>query len=124
MKAVLFTGVECPKCPAARKALREAAKELGWVEGRDFVEKLIDGDKLELGKAVEFDGEKMHVVGSESEINEGNVPAVLAGGDFAIEALMHQIASTPSLVLNEGMVFRGSVPEKDELVKEIKRVSE
>lgn len=37
------------------------------------------------------------------------------------EALMFQVTSTPSIALGENTVFFGTVPEKEELKKEIKK---
>lgn len=116
MKLILYTGTNCPKCPAARKVVREAAKELGWEEGKDFVEKLIDGTELE-GK-VELEGEVYNIVRKEEEIKE--TPSAVVGEDVSIEALMHQIASTPSIVINDEPVFIGEVPTKEELLQAIK----
>lgn len=39
----------------------------------------------------------------------------------ALDALQLQIASTPSIVLDDEVLFRGDVPSKEELVKEIKK---
>lgn len=124
MKLILFTGVHCPKCPGARKLVRQAAKELGWIEGKDFVEKLIDGQNIKTPSVVELEGNKMHVISSCDEITANNVPAAIGGSDLTIEALMYQIASTPSIVINERAVFKGEVPSKEELLKEIKKVEE
>ncbi len=124
MKLILFTGINCPKCPNARKLVRQAAKELGWIEGKDFVEKLIDGQDLKTPSITELEGNKLHVVSSEDEITKDNVPAAIGGKDLTVEALMYQIASTPSIVINERAVFKGEVPSKDELLKEIKKVEE
>ena len=38
-----------------------------------------------------------------------------------IEALQMQIASTPSIVIDEDVVFRSNIPEKEELIAEIKK---
>ena len=122
MKLILFTGIHCPKCPQARKLIREVAKELGWIEGKEFVEKLIDGQDLKTQSVVELEGNKMHIVYSENEITKDNVPAVIGGKDSTVEALMYQIASTPSIVIDERAVFKGNSPSKEELLKEIKKV--
>jgi len=124
VKLVLFTGVHCPKCPQARMVVRQAAKELGWIEGKDFVEKLIDGQNLKTPSIVEIEGSKMHIVSSEDEITTGNIPAAICGKDLAVEALMYQIASSPAIVINERAVFKGNSPSKEELLKEIKKVEE
>ena len=42
LKLVLYTGTNCPRCPGAREVVREVAKEVGWTEGKEFVEKNID----------------------------------------------------------------------------------
>lgn len=117
MKLILYTGKSCPNCPTARKVVREVAKELGLVEGRDFVEKLIDGRDLKPGN-IELDGQSFNTVTSEADIEK--VPAILVGEDFSIEALMHQVASTPSIVINEEPVFVGRAPKREELLKAIK----
>ncbi len=41
--------------------------------------------------------------------------------DKMIEALQMQIASTPSIVIDEDVVFRSSIPAKEELMAEIKK---
>lgn len=116
---ILYTGTKCPKCPPARKVLRGAAKELGWTEGKDFVEKLIDGADLKPG-TMKLEGEKYHLVNTASEIAPDKTPAALAGEDFSMEALMYQVASTPSFVIEEEAVFVSQVPTKEELIKAIK----
>lgn len=50
MKLILYTGVKCPKCPGSRKVVREVANELGWKEGTDFVEKIVDSDNVKKRK--------------------------------------------------------------------------
>ena len=124
MRLILFTGVKCPKCPKARKLVRQAAKELGWIEGKDFVEKLIDGQDLKTPSIVEIEGNKMHIVSSEDEITARNIPAAIGGKDLTVEALMYQIVSSPAIVINERAVFKGNIPSKEELLKEIKKVEE
>ncbi len=116
MKLILYTGTKCHKCPAAREVVREVAKELGWKEGVDFVEKLIDG--IELEGEVELEGEKYHIVKSPEDIKES--PSAVVGEDISVEALMFQIASTPSIVFNEEPVFIGDVPTKEKLLEIIK----
>lgn len=116
---ILYTASKCPKCPAARKLLREVARELGWIEGKDFVEKLVDGADLKPGKMV-LEGEKYNLVASAEDITLQKVPAALVGDDFAVEALMYQIASTPSIVIDEEAVFVSHVPTKEELISAIK----
>jgi len=39
-----------------------------------------------------------------------------------ITALMYNVISTPSIALNEEVLFRGEIPDKKELVKTIKRI--
>lgn len=117
---ILYTGTQCPKCPAARHVVREVAKELGWVEGKDFVEKLIDGQDIKPGE-IELEGEKFIVVRKPEEIDASKGPHVLAGEDFSIEALMYQIASTPSIVYNDEPIFIGKVPTKEELLSAINK---
>jgi len=124
VKLILFTGIHCPRCPQARKVVRQVAKELGWIEGKDFVEKLIDGQDLKTPSIAEFEGSKMHIVSSEDEIIASNIPAAIGRKDLTVEALMYQIASTPAIVIDEMAVFKGEVPSKDELLKEIKKVKE
>lgn len=115
----LYTGTKCPKCPPARKVLREAAKELGLVEGKDFVEKLVDGTDLKPGE-MKLEGEKYNLVTSVEGITQDKTPAALVGDDFSLEALMYQIASTPSFVIEEEAVFISQVPTKEELIKAVK----
>lgn len=124
MKLILFTGIHCPKCPEARNVVRQIAKELGWTEGKDFVENLIDGQNLKTPSVVELEGNEMYVVSSCDEITANNVPAAIGGKDLTIEALMYQIASTPAIVIDERAVFKGEIPSKEELLKEIKKVEE
>lgn len=118
MKLILYTGKTCPNCPAARAIVREVVKELGLVEGMDFIEKLIDGRDLKAG-SIELDGRGFNAVTSEKDIAE-KAPAILVGEDFSIEALMHQVASTPAIVINGEAVFVGYAPKKEELLKAIK----
>lgn len=116
---ILYTASKCPKCPGARKVVRETAKELNWTEGKDFVEKLVDGAEMKPGQAV-MEGEKYNLVASAQDITPQNIPAALVGDDFALEALMYQIASTPSIVVEEEAVFVSHVPTKEELLAAIK----
>ena len=116
---ILYTGTHCPKCPDARKVVREVAKELGWIEGKDFVEKLIDGQDIKPGE-FELEGEKFIVVKTPEEIDPQKGQHILAGDDFSIEALTYQIASTPSIVFNEQPIFNGKVPSKEELLEAVK----
>ncbi len=116
---ILYTGVKCPHCPEARKVLRDAARELKWKEGKDFVEKIIDGEDLKKGEHV-LEGQKYNFVYSENEISEEKTPSAVVGKDFSMEALMHQVASTPSFVFEEEAIFISHVPTKDELLNAIK----
>jgi hypothetical protein len=116
---ILYTASKCPKCPAARKLVREVAKELGWSEGKDFVEKLVDGAGLEPGKTI-LEGEKYNLVTSAEDITSQKTPAALVGDDFVVEALMYQIASTPSIVIEDEAVFVSQIPTKEELMAAIK----
>ncbi|PKM92031.1 MAG: hypothetical protein CVU81_02695 [Euryarchaeota archaeon HGW-Euryarchaeota-1] len=50
-KIILYTGVQCPRCPRARAILRDFAKANGLKESIDFVEKTIGGED----KAVFFE---------------------------------------------------------------------
>ncbi|UCG95937.1 MAG: thioredoxin family protein [archaeon] len=100
--------------------VREVARELGWKEGKDFVEKLIDGGNLKPGIS-KLEGEKYHLVSSPEDINPESTPAAIVG-DFVIEALTYQIASTPSIVINEEAAFIGTIPTKEELLEAIGRV--
>jgi hypothetical protein len=118
MRVILYTATKCPKCPAFRRLLREAAGELGLREGIDFVEKLIDGGRVAPGSKVELDGEELHIVNSPADIKE--TPAAVGGRDFTIEALRYQIASTPSLVVDGELAFVGEVPSKEELLEKLK----
>jgi len=114
---ILYTGTKCPKCPDAREIVRKVAKKKGWKEGKDFVEKLIDAADLKPG-TMDLEGKKYHLVTSVDEISQENTPAALIG-DFAIEALTYQIASTPSIVINEEAFFIGQIPSEEELTKAI-----
>jgi len=118
MKLILYTGKSCPNCPAARDIVREVAKELDLKEGKEFVEKLIDGQDLKKG-TIELDGKIFNTATSEEDIVE-KAPAILVGEDFSIEALMHQVASTPSIVINDEPVFVGRAPKREELLNAIK----
>lgn len=119
MKAILFTATICPKCPQFRKLLRETAQELGLKEGKDFVEKLIDGDKVEAGSKAEIEGEEFYI--ADSIINIKETPAVIGGHDLTLEALQYQIASTPALVIDGEPAFVGEVPSKEELIQKLKK---
>ncbi|MBN2251958.1 MAG: thioredoxin family protein [Candidatus Altiarchaeota archaeon] len=116
MKAILYTAVKCPKCPAYRKLLREAAKELDLVEGRDYVEKLIDGESVKPGKIV-LDGQEYNIVESAEDVKE--TPAAVCG-DNTIEALQYQVASTPAIVIDDELAFIGDLPGKEELKEKLK----
>lgn len=113
---ILYTGVHCSKCPAARKVVREVAEELKWAEGKDFIEKLIDGNNLE--GTVDLEGEKYNIVKKAEDVRES--PSAVVGDDIIVEALMFQIASTPSIVFNEDPIFIGEIPTKEQLLKAIK----
>ena len=117
-KLILFTGTSCPRCPEARTIVREVARELDLKEGKDFVEKLIDGSKLEVGSEAEIDGCKLWIVSSEDEIEK--TPAAIGGRDLTIEALTYQIASTPAIIIDDELAFIGEVPTKEELIKRLK----
>jgi len=119
MKAILFTATKCPNCPGFRKVLREVAQELGLKEGKDFVEKLIDGDKVETGLKADIEGEKFYVADSPENIKE--TPAVIGGQDLTLEALQYQVASTPALVIDGEIAFVGEAPTKEELIQKIKK---
>ena len=41
--------------------------------------------------------------------------------EHMIEALQMQIASTPSIVLDDDVLFRGEIPTKEELIKEVEK---
>ena len=120
MRLILYTGTNCPKCPGAREVVREVCKELGMVEGKDFVEKIIDGKDIEVPIDKELDGKMIHLVKSAEDITPENTPAALAGEDYTIEALMHQIASTPSVVIDGKAAIKGKVPTKEELMELLK----
>lgn len=113
MKITLFTATKCPNCPKFRRLLRETTKELGLVEGKDFIEKLIDGDKVTPGTKAEIDGEELYIVDSPENIKE--TPAAVGGQDLTIEALQYQVASTPTLVIDGEVAFVGEVPSREEL---------
>jgi len=118
MKLILFTATKCPNCPKFRRLLRETAKELGLEEGKDFVEKLIDGDKVTPGSKVEIDGEELYIVDSAENIKE--IPAAIGGRDFTLDALRYQVASTPALVVNGELAFVGEVPSKEKLLEKLR----
>lgn len=120
MRLILYTGTSCPKCPAARKMVREVCKEIGWKEGKDFVEKLVDGKDLAPGPIV-LEGENFTIVRYPEQISEENTPAVVGCDDFSLEALMYQIASTPSIVIDDIPRFISKVPTKEELLKALGR---
>jgi len=42
-------------------------------------------------------------------------------GDNLINALQHQIASTPSILIDEQVEFIGEIPAKDELIQKLKK---
>ena len=120
MKAVLFTSTRGPKCPKFRKILREAAKELGLVEGIDYVEKLIDGEKVKPGVKAKLEGTDYYIVDSETDIKQTELPAAIGGTDNMLEALQYQVASTPALVINDEVAFIGEIPTKEELINRLK----
>ncbi len=118
-RLILYTATQCPRCPVARKLVRDVAKELGMVEGRDFIEKLVDGENLKPGTIAELDGGKIHIVASGKDIKPENTPAAVGGQDLAIEALMHQIASTPAIVIDDALAF-AKTPTKEKLIARLK----
>lgn len=120
MDVILYTSTRCPKCPAFRKLLRECAKELGLEEGKDFVEKLIDGDKVKAGEKTVLEGEEYYVASSEDEIKE--TPAVIGGQDHMLEALQYQVASTPALIVNGELMYVSQIPEKKELLEKLAEI--
>ena len=117
---ILYTSIKCPKCPGARKLVREVAKELGWIEGKQFVEKLVDGADLKPGLIV-LEGENYTIVNYPEQITEEHTPAAVVGEDVSLEALMSQIASTPSIVIDGVPRFISDVPTKEELLKALGR---
>lgn len=121
MKAILYTSTRCPKCPQFRKLLREAAAELGWIEGTDYVEKLIDGENVETGKKVMLEGEEIYIADSPENIKE--TPAAIGGENRTIEALQYQVASTPALVVDDELEFVGEVPSKETLLEKLRNVN-
>lgn len=110
----------CPKCPAARKVVREVCKELGWIEGKQFVEKLVDGTDLSPGSIV-LEGEKYTIVNYVEQITPENSPAAVVGEDISLEALTYQIASTPSIIIDGVPRFISQIPTKEELLKALGR---
>ncbi|MBW3015417.1 thioredoxin family protein [Candidatus Woesearchaeota archaeon] len=77
MKLTVFTGKNCPKCPAAKELCEEIAKEKGMeYEVKDIEENMF-------------------------------------------EALQLQIASTPTILLNDNILFRSDPPTKEELIQAI-----
>ena len=121
MDIILYTSTSCPKCPGFRKLLREAAGELGLKEGKDFVEKLIDGEDLTPGEKASLEGEEYYIVAKEEDITD--IPAAVGGQDLTIEALLSQVASTPSLVIGGAVAFVGEVPSKEALIEALKAPS-
>ena len=117
---ILYTSVNCPKCPKARKVVREVAKELGWIEGKQFVEKLVDGTDLKPGPIV-LEGEKYTIVSYPEQITEENSPAAVVGEEISLEALRYQIASTPSIVIDGVPRFISDIPTREELLKALGR---
>jgi glutaredoxin len=77
MKLTVYSGKNCPRCPAARKVCQEVAKE----------------------KSIDYEDRNI----------EENM----------IEALQLQIASTPSIVLDDEVLFRSTAPTREELIREI-----
>ena len=122
MRTILFTSTRCHNCPRFRKILREAAKELGLAEGRDYVEKLIDGDTVKPGTKTKLEGQDYYIVGSEKDIKPAETPAAIGGQDYTIEALQYQVASTPALIIDGEIAFIGEVPTKEELIIRLKEV--
>ena len=120
IRLTLYTSTRCPKCPLSRKVVRDVCKEIGGTEGKDFVEKIIDGKDLSPGPIV-LEGEKFNIVRYPEQINSENVPALIGCDDFSIEALMHQIASTPSIVIDDVPRFISRVPTREELLKALGR---
>jgi hypothetical protein len=119
MKAILYTSTRCPKCPGFRKLLRAVGKELGMSEGRDYVEKLIDGDRATPGAKLKLEGQEYFIVDSETSIKPDETPAAVGGQDHTIEALQYQIASTPALVIDDEVAYVGEIPTKEELMKRL-----
>lgn len=119
MKAILFTSTRCPKCPKFRKLLREAAKELKMTEGIDYVEKLVDGEKVMPGTKVKLEGTDYYIVDSEKSIKQTELPAAVGGADNTLEALQYQVATTPALIINDELAFIGEVPAKEEIIKRL-----
>ena len=117
---ILYTSTKCPKCPEARRVVREVAKELGWLEGKQFVEKIVDGADLATGPIV-LEGDKMTIVNYPEQITPENSPAAVVGKDVSIEALTYQVASTPSIVIDGIPRFVSQVPTKQELLKALGR---
>ncbi len=120
MRLVLYTSISCPKCPLARKIVREVCKEIGWVEGKDFVEKLVDGKDLAAGPIV-LEGGKFHIVRYPEQILPETTPAIVGCDDYSLEALTYQVASTPSIIIDGVPRFISKVPTKEELLKALGR---
>jgi len=117
---ILYTSTRCPKCPLARKIVRAVCKEIGWIEGKDFVEKLVDGKGLAPGPIV-LEGDKFNIVNYAEQITPELSPAIVGCDDYSLEALMHQVASTPSIVIDGFAMFVGKVPTREELLKALGR---
>lgn len=118
MKAILYTSTRCPNCPPFRRLMRQVAADLGLIEGKHFVEKIIDGESLEPGNSIILDGEEIHIVDSQANIEK--TPAAIGGQDFLIEALQHQVASTPALVIDGEPAFVGELPTREELIARLR----
>ncbi|MBU3897033.1 MAG: thioredoxin family protein [Nanoarchaeota archaeon] len=119
-RIILYTSTRCPKCPLARKVVREVCKEIGWVEGKDFIEKLVDGKSLAPGPIV-LEGDSFNIVRYPEQITPELTPAIVGCDDYSLEALMHQVASTPSIVIDGVVRFVSKVPTREELLKALGR---
>lgn len=79
-RLILFTSDNCPRCPKAKKIVKEAMQALRMKEGEDWEIVNID------------EGENM------------------------IEALKYQIASTPSILIDDEVFVAGEIPKKEDLI--------
>lgn len=113
-KLILYTGTNCPHCGRVRKLLREFAASHSKKEGVDFVEKLIDGEKLQPGEYT-FDGIETVVVSSEDEVADKAISTgknvAVANKDVFFEALQRQIASTPSIYYKGKILLSDNITE-------------
>ena len=75
VKLILYTGMNCPKCPSAHKVVMEVANELGLVCGRDYIEKNIDDEEVMI-EALQYQiASTPAIVINDEAVFIGDVPA-------------------------------------------------